>query len=112
MLIPPIHVSTKQAFEALKIPLTAPKAPITFGRLLDKATLVRFFENEFESVVFHIHPEIGTLKNELLKQGAFFASLSGSGSTVYGIFDNLAQAQVAQSFFINRYHTQITHTHS
>lgn len=112
LVIPPIHVSTKQAFEALKIPLTAPKTPITFGRLLDKATLVRFFENEFESVVFHIHPEIGTLKNELLKQGAFFASLSGSGSTVYGIFDNLAQAQVAQSFFINRYHTQITHTHS
>ncbi|MBT7580030.1 MAG: 4-(cytidine 5'-diphospho)-2-C-methyl-D-erythritol kinase, partial [Candidatus Marinimicrobia bacterium] len=66
LVIPPIQVSTKQAFEALKIPLTPPKAPFTFGRLLEKATLVRFFENEFESVVFHIHPEIGTLKNELL----------------------------------------------
>jgi len=112
LIIPPIHISTKQAFEALKIPLTAPKSPFTFGRLLDKATLVRFFENEFESVVFHRHPEIGILKEELLHQGAFFASLSGSGSTVYGIFDNLAHAQVAQSFFTNRYHTQITHTHN
>jgi len=112
LIIPPIHVSTKQAFEALKIPLTAPKSPFTFGRLLDKATLVRFFENEFESVVFHMHPEIGTLKKELLKQGAFFASLSGSGSTVYGIFDSLSHAQTAESFFINRYHTQITHTHN
>ncbi len=109
LIIPPIHVSTKQAFEALKIPLTAPKAPFTFGRLLDKATLVRFFENEFESVVFHMHPEIGILKNELLQQEAFFASLSGSGSTVYGIFDSLAQAETAQAFFKNRYHTQITH---
>ncbi|NQV41593.1 MAG: 4-(cytidine 5'-diphospho)-2-C-methyl-D-erythritol kinase, partial [Candidatus Marinimicrobia bacterium] len=32
LIIPPIHVSTKQAFEALKIPLTPPKAPFTFGR--------------------------------------------------------------------------------
>jgi len=109
LVIPPIHVSTKQAFEALKIPLTPPKAPFTFGRLLDKASLVRFFDNEFESVVFHMHPEIGTLKDQLLEQGAFFASLSGSGSTVYGIFDDLAQAQVAETFFKNRYHTQITH---
>jgi 4-diphosphocytidyl-2-C-methyl-D-erythritol kinase len=108
LVIPPIHVSTKQAFEALKIPLTPPKAPFTFGRLLEKATLVRFFDNEFESVVFHIHPEIGALKSELLKQGAYFASLSGSGSTVYGIFDSLDQAKAAQLFFINRYHTQIT----
>ena len=108
LIIPAVHVSTKQAFEALKIPLTAHRAPITFGRLLDKATLVRFFDNEFESVVFHMHPEIGILKKELLNQGAFFASLSGSGSTVYGIFDSPEQAQAAQSFFINRYHTQIT----
>jgi 4-diphosphocytidyl-2-C-methyl-D-erythritol kinase len=108
LVIPPIHVSTKLAFAALKIPLTAPKPPITFGRLLEKASMVRFFENEFESVVFHMHPEIGTLKNELLDKGAFFASLSGSGSTVYGIFDSLEQAKAAQLFFINRYHTQIT----
>ncbi len=108
LIIPPIHVSTKQAFEALKIPLTPPKAPFTFGRLLEKALLVRFFENEFESVVFHMHPEIGALKSELLEQGAYFASLSGSGSTVYGIFDSLEQARAAELFFINRYHTQIT----
>jgi len=108
LVIPPIHISTKQAFEALKIPLTPPVPPFTFGRLLEKATLVRFFENEFESVVFHMHPEIGTLKSELLDQGAYFASLSGSGSTVYGIFDSLDQAKAAQLFFINRYHTQIT----
>jgi 4-diphosphocytidyl-2-C-methyl-D-erythritol kinase len=111
LVIPPIHISTKQAFEALKIPLTAHRDPITFGRLLDKASLVRFFENEFESVVFHMHPEIGTIKQELLQQGAYYASLSGSGSTVYGIFDSLEFAQAAESFFINRYHTQITYPH-
>ncbi len=108
LVIPPIHVSTKQAFKAMKIELTAQGVPVTFGRLVDKANMVRFFENDFESVVFHIHPEIGVIKQELLKAGAYFASLSGSGSTVYGIFDKLETAVDAQARLINRYHTQIT----
>lgn len=108
LVIPPIHVSTKQAFEALKLPLTAQGSPITFGRLVDKTSMVRFFENDFESVVFHMHPEIGAIKHQLLEAGAYYASLSGSGSTVYGIFDTLDTALAAETRFVNRYHTQIT----
>ncbi|MBD0332138.1 MAG: 4-(cytidine 5'-diphospho)-2-C-methyl-D-erythritol kinase [Chitinophagaceae bacterium] len=47
-----------------------------------KGTLV----NDFEDVIFNTHPEIKTIKNELYNQGAIYASLSGSGSTVYGLF--------------------------
>jgi 4-diphosphocytidyl-2-C-methyl-D-erythritol kinase len=43
-------------------------------------------ENDFESSVFEQFPILATLKNELYQQGAMYASMSGSGSAVFGIF--------------------------
>jgi 4-diphosphocytidyl-2-C-methyl-D-erythritol kinase len=45
--------------------------------------------NDFESSVFPIYPQIAELKQFLYKMGAGFASMSGSGSAVYGIFHHL-----------------------
>lgn len=42
--------------------------------------------NDFEYFAFKIHPELLEYKNQLYKEGAIYASLTGSGSTVYGIF--------------------------
>ena len=42
--------------------------------------------NDFESVVFKAYPEIEAIKNLMYRQGAVYASMSGSGSTVYGLF--------------------------
>lgn len=47
-------------------------------------------ENAFEKPVFEKYPEVKTIKELLLKNGALFASMSGSGSSVYGIFSNPA----------------------
>jgi 4-diphosphocytidyl-2-C-methyl-D-erythritol kinase len=85
---PPIHISTPWAYKALKIPLTAEKkSPIFTGFpvVWQNRTL---FENEFEKVIYPAYPQIGEIKEVLLDSGADFASLSGSGSTVFGIFDN------------------------
>lgn len=44
-------------------------------------------DNDFEKIIFHKHPEIEQIKNELLQQGAVYAAMSGSGSSVFGIFN-------------------------
>ncbi len=42
--------------------------------------------NDFEASVFPQHPVIGEIKRELYHQGAIYASMSGSGSSVFGLF--------------------------
>ena len=42
--------------------------------------------NDFEENVFPQFPAIGAIKDEMYRQGAVYASMSGSGSSVYGLF--------------------------
>jgi 4-diphosphocytidyl-2-C-methyl-D-erythritol kinase len=54
-------------------------------------------ENDFERVVFPQYPELRDIKGELERAGSRYASLSGSGSTLYGLFRSLAEAAKAAS---------------
>jgi 4-diphosphocytidyl-2-C-methyl-D-erythritol kinase len=58
--------------------------------------------------VIPTYPKIGEIKEGLLKTGASYASLSGSGSTVFGIYDDEAKAKQAESHFQKQYHTFLT----
>jgi 4-diphosphocytidyl-2-C-methyl-D-erythritol kinase len=65
-------------------------------------------ENDFEPVVFAAYPEIGRLRDDLLTSGALFAQLSGSGSSVYGLFATTAEAEKAARKVHTGYRTFIT----
>ena len=107
---PGIHVSTKWAYENV-----IPAAPTyTLKKLIDDCELDFLFmqnkiRNDFEPIVFNEYPEIETIKKEFYKVGAMFALMSGSGSTVYGIFPTLDKAERAQDSFGNKYFTFLHH---
>jgi 4-diphosphocytidyl-2-C-methyl-D-erythritol kinase len=54
-------------------------------------------ENDFEKVVFPLYPELRDIKGALERAGSRYASLSGSGSTLYGLFRSRAEAAMAVS---------------
>jgi 4-diphosphocytidyl-2-C-methyl-D-erythritol kinase len=54
-------------------------------------------ENDFEKTVFNHHPEIKKIKEKLYEMGAVYCSMTGSGSTVYGIFDHAVEEKIFPS---------------
>lgn len=82
---PDIFVSTRDAYAA--VAPHRPEAPLP--ELLSKPleTWKDTVVNDFEASVFPKYPEIAAIKDKLYDMGAVYASMSGSGSSVYGIFD-------------------------
>ncbi len=55
-------------------------------------------KNEFEDVVFEQYPQIANIKKMLYDEGALYASMSGSGSAIYGLFEDPPQSEVNSNF--------------
>ena len=90
MLVKPdIHVSTPEAY-SLVVPEIPPHSLLEL--IQDPVTGWKdTIKNDFEKSVFAVHPEIESIKNQLYESGAIYASMSGSGSSVYGIFKNVPE---------------------
>ena len=109
LVIPDLSINTGWAYGALKNSLERVKKPRNFARLLsEEIDSLAVFENDFEKIVIPAYPEIGRIKDMLYEKGARFASLSGSGSTVYGVFDEEASAKEAESSFNAHHKTVLT----
>lgn len=60
--------------------------------------------NQFEPSVFAAYPQLAAIKSELARSGALYASMSGSGSSIFGIFDNVNLAEAAARNFAGSLH--------
>lgn len=81
---PAIPVSTKEAFS-----LITPQHPKKncLDIVMQPLESWRYeLTNDFEKSVFTIHPEIGSIKDRLYEMGATYAAMSGSGSSLFGLF--------------------------
>lgn len=84
-------VSTREAYAGVK---PAVPARSLVERLADPITQWQgSVKNDFEPSVFAAHPVIADVKQQLLEAGAVYASMSGSGSTVFGLFDSKEKAE-------------------
>ena len=86
LLNPGIHVGTKEAYEGVSVSEDVPCVEETVQKPMNQWK--EFLKNDFETSVFQRYPEIQTLKESLYQSGAIYASMSGSGSSVFGLFTN------------------------
>ena len=100
LVFPNSVVDTRWAYSQIRNKLEIPVKAVNFADLIEKDIIpFQLFENDFEKIVFSTYPEIGVIKSKLLDCNARFASLSGSGSTVFGLFNDEADATSAQLLF-------------
>lgn len=91
MVKPNISVSTREAYEGIS---SFGKPVLLHENLSELFNQQRnLFNNDFEQSIFPRHPELHAIKQQLMDAGAVFASMSGSGSTIYGLFTNEQQAR-------------------
>lgn len=94
---PAIHISTKEAFAGV-----TPRPGKFDLRKIASLPIAEWrgkVKNDFEESIFPQFPITADIKEKLYGLGALYASMSGSGSTLYGIFDNRESAEVARCQF-------------
>lgn len=88
---PNISVSTAEAYSAV-----LPKKPEISIKEIIKHPILEWkhlLKNDFEESIFPKYPQIEKIKNDLYEMGALYACMSGSGSSVFGIFEQLPKTQ-------------------
>ncbi len=102
---PGIFVSTKEIFQDGNLRLTPKSEVIRMRQPLQLKELCKIMTNDLEVPVFHKYPQIKRIKDELERLGAEKAMMSGSGSTVFGVFGSIENALNAGEKFISKFPT-------
>ena len=96
---PSVSVSTAEAYRGV-----TPAVPSTPLAELLKRPIEEWqgsVKNDFEPHIFAVHPEIKAIKDKLLDAGALYASMSGSGSAVFGLFREQPAIEFADDIFVH-----------
>ena len=87
LLNPGIDVKTRDAYAGCITSVPADSLEVLLRKPV--AEWKDYVVNDFEKTIFPLYPQIREIKETLYNCGALYSSMSGSGSTVYGIFDKL-----------------------
>lgn len=96
LVCPKFEVSSGWAYQGVKISLTGERKGVNYkflGSRLGFFEALAHFRNDLEEVVTREHPVVQGIKEILADSGAVKSSMSGSGPTVYGVFDQKPQAE-------------------
>jgi 4-diphosphocytidyl-2-C-methyl-D-erythritol kinase len=91
LIKPDVHISTAEAYSSITPAFNQNRVQDVLA--MDTSKWKRLLCNDFEIPVFTKYPLILEIKDKLYQQGATYASMSGSGSAVYGIFDEPVDLQ-------------------
>lgn len=97
---PGVHVSTAEAYSMI----VPQETGFNLEQKISNAKPEHwkdFLRNDFEKPVFGKFPLIGGIKDKMYASGAVFSLMSGSGSAVFGIFENHDAARKAQEHFVH-----------
>jgi 4-diphosphocytidyl-2-C-methyl-D-erythritol kinase len=104
LVYPGLSVSTAEVYKNLNLALTNCKKKLSYSLLQKNGFDPRkHLCNDLETVVALKYPEILKTKETLLQHGAIGALMSGSGSTVFGLFADPEEAQIAGQALLNDY---------
>lgn len=90
---PKTHIDTSWAFSKIKPGLPKYNLKQSISKPLKDWTNTIF--NDFEIPVFEAHPNMSIIKHRLYEAGAVYASMTGSGSTIYGIFEKSSIPEIS-----------------
>jgi 4-diphosphocytidyl-2-C-methyl-D-erythritol kinase len=111
VVTPLIHISTTWAYNHFKLQRERKTTDLRTKlakQISSPNKLASMVQNDFEKSTIETYPEIGRLKEKLKEMGAVFSLMSGSGSSVFGFFENEQKARAALSSFPNNYQTSLT----
>jgi len=94
-----VEISTREVYESLNLGLTNPVINYSIPRFSTVTEMGEGLHNDLEKVSFDLFPELKAIKKRMLEVGALGALMSGSGPTIYGLFDHGGTAQQAVELF-------------